>query len=168
VLRGGGKPAERERAVALAAALAESTGVSPSGEGVQAAGEALDNGEALAAAERWVAAQGGDPAVWTRPDVIAEARVQRPVCAPRDGRVRDIDPQAVGEAARWAGAGRLHAAQVIDHAAGVQLRLEAGDPVAAGEPVAVIHSSDAWLAERAEELMLRGVAFDDGGTGDDA
>jgi thymidine phosphorylase len=82
--------------------------------------------------------------------------------------VRDIDPRAVGEAARWAGAGRLHAAQVIDPAAGVELLVRAGEPVAADDPVMVIHSSDAWLAERADELLRRGLVFDDEATDPDA
>lgn len=168
VLRGEGDPATGARAVALAAALAEAAGAAPAGEGDGRARDALVSGEALTCAERWVTAQGGDAAVWTTPGALPDARVQRTVNAPGDGRMRDIDPRAVGEAARWAGAGRLHAAQVIDPAAGVELRVVAGDPVTAGEPVAVIHSSDAWLAERAEELLLRGLTFDDQGRGDGA
>jgi pyrimidine-nucleoside phosphorylase len=168
VLRGEGDRATRARAVALAGALAEGAGVVPAGEGPDRAEQAVADGRALAAAERWVAAQGGDAAVWTTPGLIPEARVRRPVCAPRDGRVRDIDPRAVGEAARWAGAGRLHAAQVIDPAAGVELLVRAGEPVAADDPVMVIHSSDAWLAERADELLRRGLVFDDEAADPDA
>ncbi|MFP5450588.1 MAG: hypothetical protein ACLGG9_02435 [Thermoleophilia bacterium] len=168
VLRGEGDRTTAERAVALAGAMAEGAGVAADGDGPERARRALAQGEALAAAERWVAAQGGDPGVWTTPELLAEARVQRPVCVPGDGRVRDIDPRAVGEAARWAGAGRLHAAQVIDPAAGVELLVRAGDPVGAGDPVAIIHSSDAWLAERAEELLLGGLVLDGGTTGPDA
>jgi thymidine phosphorylase len=154
--------------VALAGALAEGAGVVPAGEGPDRAEHAVADGRALAAAEHWVAAQGGDAAVWTTPELIPDARVRRPVLAPRDGRVRDIDPRAVGEAARWAGAGRLHAAQVIDPAAGVELLVRAGEPVAADDPVMVIHSSDAWLAERADELLRRGLVFDDEATDPDA
>ena len=55
-------------------------------------------------------------------------------------------------AARWVGAGRLHADQSIDPVAGVELLVGIGDRVIQGQPVAVIHCRDEWVGERGREL----------------
>lgn len=166
VLGGDGPADTRDAAVALVADLVEAAGVVPAGEGEQRALAALASGEALASAERWVAGQGGDPAVWTDPACLPTARVTRPVIAEHDGRVSDIDPRALGEAARWAGAGRLHAAQVIDPAAGVEVLVRAGADVSEGEPILMVSASDAWLGDRAHALAAAGVTVTDPADGD--
>lgn len=167
VLTGGGPADTRDGAIALAGDLAEGAGAVPAGEGAARARAALESGEALAAAERWVAGQGGDPAVWTDPARLPAARVTRPVVADRDGRVADIDPRPLGEAARWAGAGRLHAAQIIDPAAGVEVLTPAGTAVAKEQPILMISASDAWLADRAHDLAAAAITLAAPG-GDDA
>lgn len=157
VLTGGGSQAVRDQAVALAAGLAEAAGTAPQGEGADRAARALADGVALATAERWVAGQGGDPGAWSEPERLPVAREHRTITAPHAGRVGAVDPRAVGEAARWAGAGRLHSAQVIDPAAGVELHVAPGADVAAGEPLLTVHAGDAWLADRAREIAATAV-----------
>lgn len=168
VLRGEGPQRVRADALALAAALAEGAGVAAEGEGLAAAEAALAAGDALDAAERWVEAQGGDPSVWSEPDLMGAARHRVPVEAERAGVVTDIDPRGVGEAARWAGAGRLHASQIIDPTAGVEILEPVGTPVEAGQPVLMIHTSDAWLAERARALAAPRIHIGEGGGDGDA
>ena len=158
VLRGEGAPDLRELAARVAGDLAEAAGVVEEGDGRRAAEAALASGDALAAAERWVAAQGGDPRVWTEEDALPRAPVRRPVPAPADGYLAALDARAVGEAARWLGAGRLHAAQAIDPAAGIELLAKVGDPVRRGEPLADVHARDEFLADRAVAMVAAGLS----------
>lgn len=154
-LRGGGPPDLRELAVAVAADLAEAAGAVAEGEGAERAERALDDGSALACAERWVEAQDGDPAVWTDPGALPRAPVVVDVPAPADGWVSGLDARGLGEAARWLGAGRLHPDQSVDPVAGLELLAKVGDPLVAGEPMAMVHARDAWAAERARGMVAR-------------
>jgi pyrimidine-nucleoside phosphorylase len=160
VLTGGGPHDLRELATRLAGRLAEAAGVVPEGDGPMRAEAALHDGAALAAAERWVEAQGGDPAVWTEPDRLPAAPLTLPVAAPADGRVRALDARAIGEAARWLGAGRLHPEQTLDLAVGVELRAKVGDEAVAGEPLAVVHARDPELGARGVEMVDAAYAVD--------
>ncbi len=157
VLRGGGAPDLRELAVRLAADLAEACGVAPEGEGAGRAAEALTSGGALEAAERWVEAQDGDPDVWTDPGALPTAPVRDEVLAEGAGWVGAIDARAVGEAARWLGAGRLHPDQSVDPVAGIELLAKVGAEVAGGQPLAVVHARDEWAAQRAREMVAGAV-----------
>ena len=157
VLRGGGAPDLRELAVRLAADLAEACGVVPEGEGAGRAAEALTSGGALEAAERWVEAQDGDPDVWTDPGALPTAPVRDEVLAVGAGWVGAIDARAVGEAARWLGAGRLHPDQSVDPVAGIEILAKVGAEVAGGQPLAVVHARDEWAAERAREMVAGAV-----------
>ncbi len=152
VLRGGGPADVRELAVRMAGDLAEAAGVVAPGEGRAQAARALDDGRALASAEAWVEAQGGDPSVWTDPEALPAAPVRVEVPAPRDGWLAEAPARAVGEIARWLGAGRLHADQSIDPVAGIGLPRAVGDRVVRGEPVAVIHARDRWAGERGRDM----------------
>lgn len=165
VLRGGGPGDVRDLAVALAGDLAEAAGVVPEGEGADQAAAALRDGRALAAAENWVEAQGGDPAVWSDPGALPMAPVRIDVTAPVAGRVRATPARALGEVARWLGAGRLHPDQSIDPVAGVELCAAVGDRVGEGDPVAVIHARDEWAGERARAMAAECivVAGEEGG-----
>ncbi len=153
VLRGGGAPDARELAVRVAAELAEASGVVPDGQGAARAAEALTSGAALEAAERWVEAQEGDPDVWTDPAALAMAPVREEVLAEASGWVEAVDARGVGEAARWLGAGRLHADQSVDPVAGIELLAKAGAEVVPGQPLAVVHARDEWTAGRGREMV---------------
>jgi pyrimidine-nucleoside phosphorylase len=153
VLRGGGAPRLRELAVRVAAELGEATGVVPEGEGIARAEAALADGAALAAAERWVEAQDGDPAVWTEPDALPDAPLRREVPAEAHGWLAAARARSIGEAARWLGAGRLHPDQAVDPVVGVEMLASVGDEVARGQPLAVIHARDDHAAGRAAEMV---------------
>jgi len=153
VLRGGGPDDLRELSILAAGTLAAAAGVLPDGEGVAAAADALASGSALAAAERWVEAQGGDPAVWSDTDRLPAAPYTLEVHASRSGYVSSLDAREVGEAARWLGAGRLHPSQKVDPAVGIELTVKTGDAVTAGEPVAIVHCRDLNLGQRAVDMM---------------
>jgi pyrimidine-nucleoside phosphorylase len=121
-----------------------------SSEARRRAEAAVADGSALAAYERWIRAQGGDP----DPGALPVAPVVRPVTAPRDGYVARLGAIRVGVVALHLGAGRLAKGDVIDHAVGVLCRAKRGDSVAAGEPLAEIHARDDASAAEAAEAVL--------------
>lgn len=161
VLNGGGAADLREIALHAAGALAEAAGVVGRGEGLVAATEHLDDGSARDMAERWVAAQGGNPAVWSDDAILPQAPETVDVLAPRSGFVSRLAAREVGEAARWLGAGRLHPDQVIDPAVGIELHVKIGDGVSQGEPMATLYVRDEAMAQRAVQMVADAYAIGD-------
>ncbi|MGI9657744.1 MAG: thymidine phosphorylase [Gaiellaceae bacterium] len=106
---------------------------------------ALESGAALAAYERWIVAQGGDPSL----DVLPRAALEREVTAESDGYVTGLDALAIGIATVHLGAGRARKQDAIDHSTGIVCRRKLGDPVAAGEPLAVVYARTDAEAEQA-------------------
>jgi pyrimidine-nucleoside phosphorylase len=109
----------------------------------------LADGSALAAYERWIRAQGGDPA----PDALAQAPCVRPLPAPRAGFVRAVRARQVAAAAMALGAGRVRKEDPVDHAVGIVCRAKHGDRVERGEALAEIHARDETAAESAEATL---------------
>ncbi len=147
VLTGDGPDDVAEVVRSSAADLLELAGVAdPAGT----VGRAISTGAAVAQAERWVAAQGGDPRVVTAPwSLLERAPVVLEVPAPRDGFVVTAHALPIGLVAMRLGAGRSRAGDAIDHAVGVVLRARPGDPVTAGQPLAEVHARDRAAAETA-------------------
>jgi pyrimidine-nucleoside phosphorylase len=121
------------------------------------AAAAVQDGSALAAYERWIAAQGGDP----REEALPSAPVVRAVEAPRGGYVGAIGAVDVGLAALRLGAGRRTKDDDIDHAVGVLCLKKRGDAVDPGDVVAQVHASDDESAARAADEVLAAYAFAD-------
>ena len=148
---GGGPPDFRELVVdAAAQLLALSDLAVDEDEGRGLAETALADGSALAAYERWVRAQGGDP----DPDRLPAAPVVRHVAAPVSGWVRELKAREVAGAAMELGAGRELAGQPIDHAVGVVCLRKRGEEVTAGEPLAEIHARTEEAVGTAEAALL--------------
>jgi pyrimidine-nucleoside phosphorylase len=124
-------------------------GIDPA-EGRARAEQAIADGSAIAAYDRWIRAQGGDP----DDSVLLTAPVVVPVSAPADGYVTRISAIQVGRAALHLGAGRAATGDTIDHAVGVICLRKRGDEVAAGEPLAEIHARDEASAATAAEEVL--------------
>jgi pyrimidine-nucleoside phosphorylase len=150
-LAGGGPDDFRELVVGSAAQLLalSDLGVDEA-EGRRRAVDALADGSALAAYERWIRAQGGDP----DPAVLPRAAVVRPVRAPRSGFVREVWAREVAAVAMTLGAGRERKEDPIDHAVGVVCSVKRGDRIEQGEPLAEIHARDESAAEAAEAGLL--------------
>jgi pyrimidine-nucleoside phosphorylase len=112
--------------------------------------QAVADGSALAAYERWVRAQGGDPDEGALP----LAPVVREVVAPRAGFVRQLAALPVGVAALHLGAGRGEKDAPIDHTVGVVCLKKRGDAVAEGEPLAELHARGEREADDAATRVL--------------
>jgi pyrimidine-nucleoside phosphorylase len=111
--------------------------------------EAIRDGSALAAYERWIAAQGGDPS----PDVLPQAPVRRELAADRAGFVAAVSALGVGRVALELGAGRRTKEDSIDHAVGIRCFAKRGDSVEPGQRLAEILARDDASAERAAEQI---------------
>ncbi len=125
--------------------------------GRERAAAAVQDGSALAMYERWIAAQGGDPAE----DALPSAAVVREVQSPQVGYVGAIGAVDIGLAALRLGAGRRTKDDHIDHAVGVVCLKKRGDAVAAGETLAQVHARDDESAARGADEVLAAYTFAD-------
>jgi pyrimidine-nucleoside phosphorylase len=119
-------------------------------EGRRRAEVALADGSALAAYERWIRAQGGDPDLAALP----HAAVVRPLPAPRTGFVHEVWAREVAAVAMALGAGRERKEDPVDHAVGVICSAKRGERVEQGEPLAEIHARDDSAVEAVEAALL--------------
>jgi len=100
----------------------------------------LTDGSALGKFAELIAAQGGDPRVTENPGLLPTAPVQRPVLASTAGYIARADALEIALAGKTLGAGRDRKDAPIDLAVGIVLEKKVGDPVAAGEPLAIVHA----------------------------
>jgi pyrimidine-nucleoside phosphorylase len=142
VLGGGGSRPLRELTVALARIALVLTGSDPDTAEATLA-RALDDGSALAAWTRVVAAHGGDP----DPERLARPRQIHEVTSARSGFVTGVAAADLGWVAVDVGAGRRTRDEAIDHGAGLLVHARIGDRVEAGQPLATI-----LIGERTVEL----------------
>jgi pyrimidine-nucleoside phosphorylase len=157
-LRGEGPPDFTELVLSACAHLLAFSDLGVDGaEGRRRAAAAVRDGSALATYERWIAAQGGNPAE----EALPAAPVVREVEAPRAGYVGGIGAVDIGMAALRLGAGRRTKADQIDHAVGVVCSKKRGDAVDAGEPLAQVHARDDESAARAAAEVLAAYTFVD-------
>ncbi len=162
VLRGGGPEDLYTLCVALAANMLALTGE----HGTLAAcerevKETIASGAALATLARMVAAQGGDAALIENPDRFARAPYAKPVCATRNGYIRSVDTERYGTASLLLGAGRNTMEDTIDPTAGLMLLAKTGDYVAAGDPIAMLYTSEPSRFAVAEAHILAATTIGD-------
>jgi pyrimidine-nucleoside phosphorylase len=149
-LRGEGPPDLSELAVASAAHLVVLCDDVAEDEGRARVEDALANGSAARAYERWIEAQGGDASE----DALPTAAIVRTVTAARDGYVERLGALAVGLAAMRLGAGRVTKDDEIDHAVGIVCVKKRADRVSAGDILAEVHAQDERTAETAAAEVL--------------
>jgi len=150
-LRGEGPPDFTELVVTAAGQLLARSDLGvDEAEGRRLAQRSLTDGSAVEAYDRWIAAQGGDPAESTLP----AAPVVREVRAEQDGHVARLGAIRVGQAAVRLGAGRRTKDDDIDHAVGIVCRKKRGDRVSAGDTLAEIHARDDGAADAVARDVL--------------
>jgi pyrimidine-nucleoside phosphorylase len=119
--------------------------------------DALRSGRALEQARKWIAAQGGDPAIVDDYSLLPQPRTTIEVKAPQSGFITFIDTYQAGMFTVDLGAGRKKADDVIDYAAGVMFDRKTGDKVRAGETIARIQLGTAQ--RDASDLTQRYLSF---------
>ena len=150
-LRGEGPPDFNELVLDAAAHLLalSDLGVDRA-EARRRAEQAVADGSATAAYERWVRAQDGDPDEAALP----AAPIVHEVRAPRGGYVGRLAALPVGLAALHLGAGRREKDDPVDHAVGVVCRAKRGDAVAERDVLAEVHARDDMSAEEGAADVL--------------
>jgi len=112
--------------------------------------QAIGDGSAVAAYERWITAQGGNP----DESALPTAPLIREVVSRQAGYVRSLGAVQVGNAALHLGAGRRDKDDRIDHAVGVVCFKKHGDEIASGDILAEIHAHDEPSAAAAADEVL--------------
>jgi pyrimidine-nucleoside phosphorylase len=117
-------------------------------EGIKRAEQAVDDGSAAELFERWIAAQGGDLSAG-----LPTAPVTRELTADRGGFVGEVSALGLGRVALELGAGRRTTDDAIDHAVGIRCFAKRGDPLEAGQTLAVVYGRDEAGTGRAVEQI---------------
>jgi pyrimidine-nucleoside phosphorylase len=157
-LRGEGPDDFTELVLAATARLLAMSDLDLDEEGGRRRAEAaLRDGSAIAAYERWIRAQGGDPDEAALPSAPVVVEIE----GLRDGFVSTLGAIRVGMAALHLGAGRRTKEDSIDYAVGIVLHKKRGDAVESGEPLAEIHARDAATAATAQADVLAAYEFAD-------
>jgi pyrimidine-nucleoside phosphorylase len=119
--------------------------------------EALSSGRALEYGRKWIAAQGGDPAICDDYSLLPQPRETVEVKAPQSGFITAMDTYQAGMFTVDLGAGRKKADDIIDYAAGVMFDRKTGDEVKAGDVIARIQLGSG--KRDTEELRKRFLGF---------
>jgi pyrimidine-nucleoside phosphorylase len=121
--------------------------------------EALTSGRARETFARMVAAQGGDPCVVEKPDLLPGAPDRAMFEASSDGYVTAVRASALGRASKALGAGRSRVGEAIDPAVGLVQQVTRGARVARGQPLIELHHRAARGLDTAFECCRTAVTI---------
>jgi pyrimidine-nucleoside phosphorylase len=130
-------------------------------EGKEQSARLISSGKALQKFQQMIELQGGDPRVIDDPKRLPQARHTTQVVSAKDGYLTSMECEQIGTACVILGGGRERKEDSVDPAVGIVLHKKVGDRVAAGEPLATVHYSDAARARRAEQLIVESCAIGD-------
>jgi len=111
-------------------------------DAVESAKEVLYSGKALDKFRRLIDAQGGDPKIIDDYSLLGKAKYENDIISQKNGVIKEIDAQKVGEAAQLLGAGRVTKEDDIDFCAGVLLSKKIGAGVSKRDVLATVFSED--------------------------
>lgn len=111
-------------------------------DAVESAKEVLYSGKALDKFRRLIDAQGGDPKIIDDYSLLGKAKYENNIISQKNGVIKEIDAQKVGEAAQLLGAGRVTKEDDIDFCAGVLLSKKIGAGVSKRDVLATVFSED--------------------------
>jgi pyrimidine-nucleoside phosphorylase len=123
--------------------------------------ETLSSGAAWNKFKELVVAQGGNVRAIEEPRRLPQARLVKPVPAPRSGHLAGLDAGEVGIAVVDLGGGRRKKGDPIDHSVGVIVHYKVGDLVQKDTPLFTIHARDRASMDAAEERVLAAHTFGD-------
>ncbi len=123
---------------------------------------AIDSGAALEKFRQVVIAQGGDARAVDDPSRLPSAPDVKDLLADRSGTVHALPPRPIGHAIIALGGGRTTAADSVDPAVGIVLRVRLGETVRAGDPIATIHARTPGDLASAEARLRAIISIGDG------
>ncbi len=116
--------------------------------------DAVHSGKALSKFAQFIEAQGGDKNAVYDFSLLPSAPHLASIDAPKDGYVSSIVCDEIGRCCLILGGGRETKESAIDLSVGFVLHKKVGDYVRKGEPLAVMHYTDAEKAKAAKERFL--------------
>lgn len=111
-------------------------------EGQIMAQQALHSGAALERFRKFIARQGGNPAVVDDYSLFPAASVEKNIVAEEGGFITAIHAKSIGLASQHTGAGRATKEDAVDLSAGILLHKKVGDKVNRGDVLATIYGND--------------------------
>jgi len=119
--------------------------------------DAIASGKALEKLGAMVHAQGGDASLlktgFPKAPIITEFKTTV------NGFITSMNAELCGMASLALGAGRVRKEDSIDYSAGIILHKKTGDFVAAGEVLAILHTSDEKRLHEAQELLTEAITI---------
>lgn len=100
-----------------------------------------------------IAAQGGNPQVLDRFDMLPNATGAREITSPRGGYISAIEAESIGNASQMIGAGRDTKEDAIDPAVGVILEVKVGQKVEAGSVLCRLYYTNEERLEEAADMV---------------
>ncbi len=124
-------------------------------EAREIAQSALTDGSAWNHFVDLVEAQGGDTSYLEDPSKFPAAKVIETVPSPESGYISRIHARIVGETSVDLGAGRARKEDPIDHAVGIEILKEVGDPIQQGDDLFRLHAATQEDFEKAKKRLLQ-------------
>lgn len=121
----------------------------------------IEDGSALKKLADFVQAQGGDAKAVYDTALLPKASIVEEIISPRNGYVSKIDCDEIGICSLILGGGRETKDSEVDLSVGLILQKKVGDPVAAGESLAVIYANDREKLAAAKDRFLNAYHFSD-------
>lgn len=119
--------------------------------------EVIANGKAMDFFRKFVAAQGGDPAICDNTDLLPQGKIQVPIIADRSGWISGFNSQAIGYALVDLGAGRRILSSKLDYAAGAYLPVKIGDEITKGNEIGKVYCKNQVEGEKAAIEIMKNI-----------
>lgn len=123
-------------------------------EGKNRLEKTLKEGTAFNKFREMIIAQGGNPEIIDRPELLPLAKYFTKIKADRSGYVQKIDSRLVGESAMLLGAGRVKKESEIDLSVGIILKKKVGNKVNINEDLAEVYYNDLEKLKRAKNKLF--------------
>lgn len=123
-------------------------------EGKNILEKTLKEGTAFNKFKEMITAQGGNPEIIDRPELLPLAKHCTKIKADRSGYVQKIDSRLIGESAMLLGAGREKKESEIDLSVGIILKKKVGSEVNINEDLAEVHYNDSEKLKGAKNKLF--------------
>lgn len=142
ILQGKKKGRLYDTCIELTAAILEIAGKGKNWEEcVKLAEEAISSGKALEIFRKTVALQGGDPEICNNTSLLPRADYKYKVKAAYDMKITGFNCEEIGMVSLLLGAGRISKDDPVDMSAGIEMNVETGSIVSAGDTIMTLYSS---------------------------
>ncbi|HEY9785142.1 MAG TPA: thymidine phosphorylase [Candidatus Obscuribacterales bacterium] len=123
----------------------------------------MESGAALEKFRQLIIAQGGNPEVIEKPELMPTATHEFDLLVPGTGQkwVKHIDGRKIAEACKIMGAGRSKKGDRINMAVGVVLKGKIGSVIQGGKPIAVVYADSEGEYDAALPILTEAFSYSD-------